>query len=539
MEHYCMYLRKSRQDNEAEAHGEGETLARHKKALLELARRQKLNVTKVYEEVVSGETISARPEMQRLLSDVETGKWAGVLVMEVERLARGDTSDQGAVAKTFQYSDTRIVTPMKTFDPRDEFDEEYFEYSLFMSRREYKIINRRMQRGRLASINEGKYVASHPPYGYIRVKLEKQKGWSLKPHPEQAEIVKMIFDLYTRGELQEDRSYKRLGVGLIVRRLNRMGIPATRGGLWVTASIRDILINPVYIGKLRWNWRPEVKKMIGGEIKIERPRADIDECVIVDGLHEGIIDEDVFAAAQEFMKQNPPRPVGERGVVKNPLSGIVYCGKCGRSMVRRPHNYSDYPDTLMCAVSECKNVSSRLSSVEDRLLEALETWIGGHKLKLGLDETKKNAANNKSQIELKRKAVAKIDLEIATLKNQLSRIHDLLEQGVYDTDTFLDRSKEIGERIQTAENERNTIEADLQLEELREESRISIIPKVERLLDTYFQLGSAATKNDLLKDVLEKVVYVKNKGGRWHNSPDDFELTLYPKLPMAYGCLLE
>ena len=103
----------------------------------------------------------------------------------------------------------------------------------------------------------------------------------------------------------------------------------------------------------------------------------------------------------------------------------------------------------------------------------------------------------------------------------------------FDTDTFLDRSKEIGERIKTAEGERKAIEADLQLEELREESRISIIPKVERLLDTYFQLGSAATKNDLLKDVLEKVVYVKEKGGRWHNSPDDFELTLYPKLPMV------
>lgn len=56
----------------------------------------------------------------------------GVLVVEVERLARGDTSDQGRVAKTFKFSDTLIITPSKTYDPNNEYDEEYFEFGLFM-----------------------------------------------------------------------------------------------------------------------------------------------------------------------------------------------------------------------------------------------------------------------------------------------------------------------------------------------------------------------------------------------------------------------
>ena len=133
---YSMYLRKSRADAEAEARGEGETLARHEKALLELAKRLHLNVTEIYREVVSGETIAARPVMQQLLNEVEQGAWEGVLVMEVERLARGDTIDQGIVAQTFKFSDTKIVTPLKVYDPANEFDEEYFEFGLFMSRRE-------------------------------------------------------------------------------------------------------------------------------------------------------------------------------------------------------------------------------------------------------------------------------------------------------------------------------------------------------------------------------------------------------------------
>ncbi|MBQ1767997.1 MAG: recombinase family protein, partial [Oscillospiraceae bacterium] len=109
---YCIYLRKSRADLEAESHGEGETLARHERTLLELARKQKLNVTEIYREIVSGDTIAARPVMQRLLSEVEQGIWTGVIVMEVERLARGDTIDQGIIAQTFKFTNTLIVTPL-------------------------------------------------------------------------------------------------------------------------------------------------------------------------------------------------------------------------------------------------------------------------------------------------------------------------------------------------------------------------------------------------------------------------------------------
>ena len=64
MDRYVIYLRKSRADVEAEKLGEGETLARHKKILTELAARKGLYVEKIYEEIVSGETIEARPEIQ-------------------------------------------------------------------------------------------------------------------------------------------------------------------------------------------------------------------------------------------------------------------------------------------------------------------------------------------------------------------------------------------------------------------------------------------------------------------------------------------
>ena len=109
------------------------------------------------------------------------GLYTGVLVVDLERLARGNGADQAYISQIFQFSGTKIITPSKTYDPNDEFDQEYFEFGLFMSRREYKTINRRLIRGRQSSASEGKYISSIAPYGYRRVKLEGEKGFTLEP----------------------------------------------------------------------------------------------------------------------------------------------------------------------------------------------------------------------------------------------------------------------------------------------------------------------------------------------------------------------
>ena len=223
---YAMYLRKSRADREAEARGEMETLARHEKLLFETAKRMQITVSAVYKEIVSGETISARPVMQKLLAEIEQGIWDGVLVVEVERLARGDTIDQGIVSQAFKLSDTKIITPVKVYDPNNEFDEEYFEFGLFMSRREYNTIKRRLQRGRLASVREGKYVGNRPPYGYERVKIPNDKGFTLSPIPEQAKIVKYVYDLYAYGLYGEEMGTAKIENSTTCRYLPR---PAANG----------------------------------------------------------------------------------------------------------------------------------------------------------------------------------------------------------------------------------------------------------------------------------------------------------------------
>ncbi|MCC8098385.1 MAG: recombinase family protein, partial [Eubacterium sp.] len=502
---YCLYLRKSRADMEAEAHGEGETLARHEKILLKLAERRNFVITEIYREIVSGDTIAARPVMQKLLQEVEKGKWKGVLVVEVERLARGDTIDQGIVAQTFKFNNTKIITPIKDYDPSNEYDEEYFEFGLFMSRREYKTINRRLQRGRLASVNEGKYVAGVPPYGYKRVHIQNGKGFTLEIVPKEAEIVKSIYLWYTTGERQSDGSVRRLGVSLIARRLNDLKIPARKGGDWAVGSIRDILINPVYIGKLRWNRRKCVKKMADGHVTVSRPRSNAQTYTIAEGLHPAIIDEDTFNLAQKYMSENPPRPVPYRNTVKNPLSGLVICGVCGRHMVRRPYSSRGQADTLMCPAPSCSNVSSALHLVERRILQSLSEWVKQYTVSWDIKPEVKTG----SVAELKRKAVICQNAEIETLRNQLSKTHDLLEQGIYDTDIFLSRSRLLTDKISAAENTLKSMQENLNVELMRQDRVVNVFPKINKLLEVYEELSAPKAKNDILKVILEMVVYVK------------------------------
>ena len=138
-------------------------MKRHEAILDQIVKDKGYYVAKTYYEVVSGESIAARPEIQKMLEEVSAGIYAGVLVVDLERLARGNGADQAYISQVFQFSSTKIITPTKIYDPTNEYDEEYFEFGLFMSRREYKTINRRLIRGRDSSASEGKWISSIAP----------------------------------------------------------------------------------------------------------------------------------------------------------------------------------------------------------------------------------------------------------------------------------------------------------------------------------------------------------------------------------------
>lgn len=499
---YCIYLRKSRADSADE--NEMETLSRHERTLIELAKTKKLHVVKTFREVVSGESIAARPQMQEMLAEVEQGIYEGVICIEIERLGRGNPIDQGLISQTFQYSNTKIVTLNKTYDLNNEMDDEYSEFGLFMSRREYKTINRRLQRGRLTSINEGKYVGSVPPYGYERFKLKK--GYSLKINDEESTVVKLIFNLFIN---------ENMGTSLIANHLNDLKIIPRKERNWVFHTIRSILTNPVYIGKIRYNHRKVVKKVENNIVSSSRPIND--DYILVKGLHDPIIDETTFNRVQQILQQNSLPKVKKETTLQNTLANIVKCGMCGRVMIRRP--YPNREAAIICTSKQCKNVASDLSLVESILIIRLELWLKEYKLKI------ENASVNQSNEDFKKKAIKKLEAELEKLVKQENKLCDLLEQEVYTIEKYNERNEILLESKKKIISDINTLTESLNNSSETKEK----IQRYESILDVYKNTNDIELKNSILKEILMKVEYTKEKSGRWGN-PSDFKLKLYPRI---------
>ena len=326
MKQFAIYLRKSRADMEAEKLGEGETLARHKKILTELAVRKGLYIGEIYQEIVSGaDKIEDRPEIKRLIEDCYAGKWAGILIMEASRLSRGSQGDAQIIMDCLKYANRNngvlVITPSKTYDvAHNNDDEEYLEFELFMSRREYKMIKRRMDRGREQAVVEGNYMGSYRPYGYDIVKTKTAR--TLVPNPDEAPIVKKIFEWTTKDNITPRK---------IAERLDAMGVPTYSGDPeWSTATVKTILTNPTYKGKVKWNDRMQVKTMVNGEVVRSRPRSNrSDKYMEYDGKHKqnALVDEETFELASSRFYSDKTKANFK---LQNPLAGIMV-GTSGRA----------------------------------------------------------------------------------------------------------------------------------------------------------------------------------------------------------------
>lgn len=519
---YCIYLRKSRADMDAEARGEGETLARHKAALFELARRLNLPVDHIYQEIVSGDSIASRPEMQKLLNDVQTGKWEGVLCMEVERLARGDTMDQGLVAQTFKFTSTKIITPQKIYDPLNDMDEEYFEFSLFMSRREYKTIKRRLQAGRVASVKEGHYMGSVAPYGYDRIRIAGQKGYTLSINPKEAPIVRMVFDWAAHG--MDGRS---MGGGAIASQLNKMNLKSNRGGTWTQNRISAMIRNPVYIGMVQWYRRTQTVSEMRNGRPVKRRELSTDKHIIVRGLHEPIVDEVTFSLANKNAKQRYALPLKSGKTISNPLAGLVRCGVCGHTMRQMSSGNGKYPPILTCPTVGCQTVGSPIWLVEGALIRTLQDW-------LKICESPLPEPDHRAEAIAHANAAARAQLaaQISTIKQQQSKIHDLLEQGIYDVETFLSRSNELSTRLASLNASMAAIE------DQPATDNTSIIRSMEgtirSVLTAYDLSETPAYRNELLRSVISHAVYQKTIRAKRGESPSEhLTLEAFPNAPSS------
>lgn len=516
------YFRKSRTDDPSLS--VEEVLAKHETILDEWAERN-LGATvpevNKYREVVSGETIADRPEVQTVLKLIESPKIKAILIVEVQRLSRGDLEDAGRLIKLLRYTNTLVITPLKTFDLKDEYDRDMFERELKRGNEFLEYQKKIMNRGRLLSVSQGNYIGSVPPYGYDKIFITegKRKCPTLAINEEQANVVRMIFDMYV---------YKDMGYQSLCYRLDELHITPPKGKHWSPAALKDMLANVHYIGKVKWNWRKTVVVVEDGEVRKTNPKSKVGDYLVYDGKHPAIISEELFNMAQEKQGRNTRTKVSTE--VKNPLAGILYC-KCGRAMVYRQYVTTSGEERcaprLLCGGQiHCNTASCLHSEMMDFVTRLLQQTIKEFEIEVNKSDDNSTALHEKM------------------IKNLEKKLADLnaKELSQWEAQSDPDPEKRMPQHIFQMLNakllkEREDVEKALEEAYITMPTKIDYEQKLVKFQNALDALNddskSATEKNRLLKACIERIEYhrerphrIKGVGGKGRWSDEPMEITV-------------
>lgn len=528
------YLRKSQSDDPLLS--VEEVLAKHESILDEWDERhlgETVPKENRFREVVSGETISERPEINKVLRLIESPKYKAIKVVDPQRLTRGDLEDIGRLMKILKFTKTYIITPERIYDLNDEYDWSAFEAELKRGNDYLKYTKKILNRGRILSVSQGNFIASIPPYGYDKVwKTDGKKKYpTLEPNKERADIVRLIFEWYVN---------ENIGVNRICNRLDELNVSAPVGEHWSAAAVKTMLSNDHYIGKVRWNHRKTVEVVEDGNIYKTRPVSKEGEYLIFDGKHEAIISEALFKAAQEKRGRNHRAKSTTK--VRNPLAGLVYC-RCGRAMSLRFYKNPDgsqrsAPRLLCDDQAHCHTGSCLYSEALIKVKDVLAQKIADFELLL------KN--ENEDEAALRESLIESLEKKLEALEKK-----ELLQ---WEMQSDPDESKRMPTQIFQQLNvkllkEKEKLQKALAKAYSEKPNLVNYKEKLHRFQEALDALNndevSAEKQNLLLKDCIERIEYsreaperlkkepgekkgerFKSSGGYWSNPPATFDFEL-------------
>ena len=432
--------------------------------------------------------------------------------------------------KILRFTGTIVITPTRSYDLRDEYDRESFERELKRGNEYLEYQKKIMARGREASVRAGNFIGSIAPYGFKKITrgTGKDKCFTLEPHPVEAPVVQMIFDMYVNEDL---------GRVTIAHRLNEMGIKPRVAELWQQDAIKGILENDHYIGKVRWNWRKTMQIVEDGEIRKVRPTMKFGEYLVYDGKHDPIISEELFEAARDKQGRNTKEKKSSQ--IRNPLAGLLYC-QCGRAMSYRTYRDKDGNDKnaprLLCDNQKyCGTSSAIYEDVFDHVVRALEQCIEDFEIRVKED--------NSDSVKLHTRLVKELETKMKKLQEKELHQWEMLS----DPDPDVRLSKEMFKHLNAkllAEKEEVQSALCKAYESMPEP--VNYEEKILRFKDALDALHDPDVppkkKNTLLKACIDRITYTREKsvlqrgvkgkqnglkrGANWSSPPIELDIKL-------------
>lgn len=313
----------------------------------------------------------------------------------------------------------------------------------------------------------GLYIGSHVAYGYKKLETDRNK---IVPDKYAADIVRKIFDWKLKGLSSAAIAEKLNGLGVASpseykKQLGgnyKCGFQKNAKAKWSAVAINRILRNRIYIGVLEQGKREKVNYKL--DKVVEKPET---EWAVKENTHEAIISKADFENVAKLLNLDTRKSPDEETLFM--LSGLMFCGECGKSMVRRCNRYKDKQNIYyICATYNkgkgCSRHSIGQSVVEDILLDAIKRHIE-HVAKLDeLLNTIKNREINYDDVVANDKEILAKYNELDQCKRVEMALHRDLAEGVISAkeyeqfkDSFARKCIEIEETIGKLQEEIETV----------------------------------------------------------------------------------
>ena len=322
-----IYVRLSQEDMRA---GESLSIEHQKLILTKYVREQGWNLVDTYVDDGFSGTDFNRPSVQRLLSDAQTGRINLIICKDLSKFGRNYIEVGQYIDYIFPLHNIRFIALNDNVDTanRDSNAMEMMPVINLFNEWHASSTSKKIKAVNLANAKAGKYSCANAAYGYTKADDEKHTPII---DPEAAEVVRRIFKLRSQG-----MSPRAIGDQLNAEnipipsdyRCQKKGIVNTKytRHLWTQVQIRQILDNPIYLGKLAMMRVTSVSYK-----NHKKVRKDPSEWVVTEDIHEAIISQELWDKVREAEKAVSHGKRDGKGVTQ-PLSGMLFCPDCGYKM---------------------------------------------------------------------------------------------------------------------------------------------------------------------------------------------------------------
>jgi site-specific DNA recombinase len=314
----AVYVRKSRGE-------EDKDLDKHLSMLVEMCQKNNWKYV-VYSEIGTSDSIEYRAEMSRLMRDLQDDLFDAVLVVDIDRLSRGDDVEQGQIKRLLSKTNTLVITPQKIFDFENDMDETIYDFHTFLARQEYRMIKKRLNRGKKLGSRKGDWTNGTPPFPYEYEKWRdkyNQKGLVVNDDKN------LIYQYMKQLALNNVPNIE------IAWELNKQGFPSPKNKLWSGMTVSRILQDETHLGKVISN------KSMGDAHKNKRPNAKDykvlpkSEWIIIENCHEAVKTIEEHNRILELNNNRKIIPARARPGIWT-LSGLLRCGICKKLLGFNP-----------------------------------------------------------------------------------------------------------------------------------------------------------------------------------------------------------